>query len=532
MKYITLVIFLISSNIQSQDCYKIVDSMNGVDYSSYLSTLESNACELRNALPNQFEEDFKVYSFDFYSISKYYRSGYPEIFEDILSQVRSESTYYLLIGNASDKSNLYAETYVKINIPLADSLSCLKSEQFGPIENEIRKVIKSGNNKGIGGYMQSTIDGMQLLSDFLENKKECCMNKSINSCNECMEEEDLVGYLLDSGYDICQEYSLNPLEFEDTSSNFKQYTQLSIESDGNTINLNNEIKVFLNELSTVIPNVEGEIRYNENGADCLQILNLSTKEKFKNINEPYYSIKIIRTGNSVVGYSLAIKVESNLKDLNGEGKNTLYFLNSDANVNITGVMEQTEYFLNELGIGSKIKMKKVNSAENLKIGQTDAVVIFGSTRTQILDIAFGNANICDNLSTESYEKIDSWETLAGYSPEVSAVPVITMSTEDLGIFYTDWNSPTNNNQLDNNPNRLMGFIILHGLGHLAGFCHGDETLCIKNSEESLRGKEFAASARLIRTRIQGGNWDFEKLVKEGLIERPHIDDYILAVFGL
>jgi len=335
MKYITLVIFLISSNIQSQDCYKIVDSMNGVDYSSYLSTLESNACELRNALPNQFEEDFKVYSFDFYSISKYYRSGYPEIFEDILSQVRSESTYYLLIGNASDKSNLYAETYVKINIPLADSLSCLKSEQFGPIENEIRKVIKSGNNKGIGGYMQSTIDGMQLLSDFLENKKECCMNKSINSCNECMEEEDLVGYLLDSGYDICQEYSLNPLEFEDTSSNFKQYTQLSIESDGNTINLNNEIKVFLNELSTVIPNVEGEIRYNENGADCLQILNLSTKEKFKNINEPYYSIKIIRTGNSVVGYSLAIKVESNLKDLNGEGKNTLYFLNSDANVNIT-----------------------------------------------------------------------------------------------------------------------------------------------------------------------------------------------------
>ena len=67
-----LIFFLFVSTLGiSQNCYKLIADMSGIDNTPYQSDLETAACDLRNSMPEEFRDKFKVYDFGFYLMKEW-----------------------------------------------------------------------------------------------------------------------------------------------------------------------------------------------------------------------------------------------------------------------------------------------------------------------------------------------------------------------------------------------------------------------------------------------------------------------------
>jgi hypothetical protein len=76
--------FLLSNIAFSQNCYKSIADMSGIDNSPYQTELENAACELRNAMPEEFRNKFKVFDFGFYSMTEYRQGGFQSEWDQLI----------------------------------------------------------------------------------------------------------------------------------------------------------------------------------------------------------------------------------------------------------------------------------------------------------------------------------------------------------------------------------------------------------------------------------------------------------------
>ena len=75
-----LLLFFFTSTLGfSQNCFNLIADMSGIDNASYQTELEAAACELRNAFPEEFRNDFKVFDFGFYSMTEYMQGGFQAV---------------------------------------------------------------------------------------------------------------------------------------------------------------------------------------------------------------------------------------------------------------------------------------------------------------------------------------------------------------------------------------------------------------------------------------------------------------------
>ena len=96
----------------SQNCYQVIADFSGVDISSYQAELNTTACELQQSIPSKFKNQFKVYSFGFYSNNEFMQGGFEAIWNQVISEIPSE--YYLIFGKQSDSKGVYSKFWVDI----------------------------------------------------------------------------------------------------------------------------------------------------------------------------------------------------------------------------------------------------------------------------------------------------------------------------------------------------------------------------------------------------------------------------------
>lgn len=513
-KLLSFLFFLaVHFSIYSQNCYNELSKFDGIDNSENLIALNETACELRKALPNRFENNFAVFSYEFYSLTESFEESYPEQFKEVINYIKSQKDYYLIIGKENNSKGLISNFYININLPTSDSLDCLNTKMMDYISTLVLSKIEN-KYKEMGSiyplYYQAEIEGMNFLKNYIIDKIGCCLSPLREGyCSVCLDESDMTKYLQNKQFDICSSFSINATAKLDTSSSFKEYAEITVTTNTESYSLNSKIENILKKMGSICPNTGGEIQYYFNDTSCLNILDLASTEIVNDKSKNYFYIKAIAYKSESVGPNIAIKVETNLNKQVGKGNGTLYFINLDPKFNTDGIIDSTMIFFDLADL--HINTKKVKKTEILKIGNSDALVVIGKDKADAYNFMF-YSYLCEILgeSLNGAHGIGDWYEIDNkMSPERSKNLAIAISTDDLSTFYTNWDNVEKTNRLENNPNRLIAFIILHGTSHLAGLRHRAEGQTMMFKPE---GRGYADKASKISDMIKDDKMNFESII--------------------
>ncbi len=107
----TLLLLLLSllwgASVKSQ-CYIQLGEYSGFDTSPYFEGLDAVACDLVRSLPPEFQNQFRVYDFGFYSLNEYMAGGVDQIWQDAIRQAEQRTPYYLIFGKESNIGGIYS----------------------------------------------------------------------------------------------------------------------------------------------------------------------------------------------------------------------------------------------------------------------------------------------------------------------------------------------------------------------------------------------------------------------------------------
>ena len=156
-------------SVQSQNCYVQLSNMSGFDTSPYLEELEAAACALKESLPLEYQNDFKVFDFEFYRINEFLEEGFESSWQQIIEDVQNQSPYYLLFGKISTRNSIYSGIKVDYKMP-EDVNVCLSLEYF--VENKLSQILNQELSPFY--YASREIKGMEA---FLSLECEICNNE-------------------------------------------------------------------------------------------------------------------------------------------------------------------------------------------------------------------------------------------------------------------------------------------------------------------------------------------------------------------
>lgn len=151
-----LVIFVfVWANSKCQSCYKVLAELSGVDISSYQSSLQAKACQLRDSIPVEFRNDFKVLDFGFYSQSEHTTGGFKAVWDNkVVPQANMESKYYILFGKQTDQNGIYTKFWVEVKLPESGIFECFTSQHRLYITTQIKSVTET--NYSVNGRLYTT----------------------------------------------------------------------------------------------------------------------------------------------------------------------------------------------------------------------------------------------------------------------------------------------------------------------------------------------------------------------------------------
>jgi len=89
-------------------CYIQLGEYSGFDTSPYFEGLDAVACDLVRSLPPEFQNQFRVYDFGFYSLNEYMAGGVDQIWQDAIRQAEQRTPYYLIFGKESNIGGIYS----------------------------------------------------------------------------------------------------------------------------------------------------------------------------------------------------------------------------------------------------------------------------------------------------------------------------------------------------------------------------------------------------------------------------------------
>jgi hypothetical protein len=194
-----LIIFLFVSTVGlSQNCYKLIADMSGIDNAPYQTQLENAACELKNSFPEEFRNKFKVYDFGFYSMTEYMQGGFQAVWDKVVLNAASESEYYLVFGKQTDHSGVYTKFWVAINLPDRSNFSCLTPENRTNIYQGIEYSVSANYNGIPQDYANAEMAAMKRLQLIVDEVIHCCDPGNRTSCSFCIPSDNTIKDFLKS----------------------------------------------------------------------------------------------------------------------------------------------------------------------------------------------------------------------------------------------------------------------------------------------------------------------------------------------
>ncbi len=205
-KYLILlsVVLFSAESTFSQFYIRLEDKMGLIDLDSVdiLNDLSEN---LKNTLPSEYADDFKVYSQSVYLHTVNFEAGVENAWSIYIDSVEHFSEYYFAFLIISSPSNLYSTIDVRYKLPPILSFSQCYDEQYANslvnvISNKLRQISLNGNNN----YEFIEIELIKFLTLKLQHVTYCCDLPGIRTnetCNECFfEYDDVLATLENNGY--------------------------------------------------------------------------------------------------------------------------------------------------------------------------------------------------------------------------------------------------------------------------------------------------------------------------------------------
>ncbi|MBK8852456.1 MAG: hypothetical protein IPN73_20190 [Saprospiraceae bacterium] len=253
MKNFFFVIYLlISTFLTGQNCYKVVADLTGFPTSEYESILEPLACSLINEMPTEFQNQFKVYHFGFYSQNEFMQGGFQAAWQIAINDAKSTTPYYLLFGRQNEDSKGNSRIWVEISLPSTGNFSCL-SDVISTIKYRVENAVNTyyNSHKSPFEYSNAEKEGIVKLQSIVVDIKNCCQPGNRNICSQC-EAESISDYMVASGFD---EFSINleqpvfgqNLTFQNSVVNDISNRRVLV--GGNSILLGEYLNSFVNELN-------------------------------------------------------------------------------------------------------------------------------------------------------------------------------------------------------------------------------------------------------------------------------------------
>lgn len=194
-----LIFFLFVSTLGiSQNCYKLIADMSGIDNTPYQSDLETAACDLRNSMPEEFRDKFKVYDFGFYSMTEYMQGGFQSVWDKVIAEVQAESEFYLVFGKQSDSKGVYSKFWISLNLPDRSNFSCLTPENRENILKGLEFSIASNYSGSPSDYAIAEKTTMNRLKMIIEEIVHCCDPGNRTSCSFCIPSDNTIKDFLKS----------------------------------------------------------------------------------------------------------------------------------------------------------------------------------------------------------------------------------------------------------------------------------------------------------------------------------------------
>lgn len=124
----------------SQNCYIKLSDATGSDMSEYQTDLEAKACELQQAFPTEYQNQFKVYDFGFYSLNEYTQGGFDAVMDKMKTSANSQSNFFLIFGRQFSDSKGRTKVWVDFLIPDPSNFDCIAQKDIETIKLQIKQI--------------------------------------------------------------------------------------------------------------------------------------------------------------------------------------------------------------------------------------------------------------------------------------------------------------------------------------------------------------------------------------------------------
>ena len=185
-----------------QNCFEKLPELSGFDLSGYQSQIESAACKVRDSLPLNFQNDFKVYDAGFYiHMENFNGFGYPEGFSQLINSI--SSPYYVVVGKQNESQGLFTKFWVDVKLPDITGDGCipnLNEEASNLVEFVIEREFNQLGRSPYA-YPAALITALESLNEFISTAKVCCENGGdVSQCLECNNPDNIAAKLLALGF--------------------------------------------------------------------------------------------------------------------------------------------------------------------------------------------------------------------------------------------------------------------------------------------------------------------------------------------
>jgi hypothetical protein len=185
-----------------QNCFEKLPELSGFDLSGYQSQIESAACKVRDSLPLNFQNDFKVYDAGFYiHMENFNGFGYPEGFSQLANSI--SSPYYVLVGKQNESRGLFTKFWVDVKLPDITGNGCipnLNEEASNLVEFVIEREFNQSGRSPYA-YPAALISALESLNEFIATAKVCCENGGdVAQCLACNNPDNIAAKLLSLGF--------------------------------------------------------------------------------------------------------------------------------------------------------------------------------------------------------------------------------------------------------------------------------------------------------------------------------------------
>jgi len=388
-----------------------------------------------------------------------------------------------------------------------------------------------------------TVTEAGIYSVTVQNADGCKVIREI----EIFDQSQLHEYFISDGYScvVYDDISID-LTHSFEAEYIKEEAEILAFYNNEVYNINEDIRSAFNDLNSKVPYVYSTIKKVES---CEDILTLkggeNTSESSSRSGFAWYENEILALTNlDSNNKSVYIK---NIVNKTEDTENKIFLVN-ESNVSTSKIKTQINYFT------SKIKMPftvETTIPSQIKIGKNEVFCIIGENPSTTARIVYSTPAIINNIPLN--EKIEGtnypqpcsniadWFVLEDSETElieVAADPLILFNANGLNANFLDntFNPlrttgdntiSTNDNDLKGKPERLYGFITLHGVGHTANIVHvpknANGTYAVEIPKGKIDGSGFMGSGNNMEDQLK---WPYEGTENYSTMEAPTFEALI------